>query len=113
MADPAGSVQSPNANKTVGGISGGLSGGGVGVLFIIYLNYRGVTLGDAWAGIVASAVTAAAAAVGTFFAPLLTAAQHRAVQALSGSGNTQAAQVIAVARAQDLVDAAGTFTKKP
>jgi hypothetical protein len=110
---PVQTVSSPNSNKTVGSGVGAFAGGGVGVLFIVFLNYRGITLGDTEAGIVASLITAGAGAVGTFFAPLLTAAQNRAVRALDGSASTDQKTVQKIAVAQAIVSAASTFSKNP
>ena len=101
------SVAAPNRNKAYAALGGGTGGIGVGAAVLALLQYRyGIDLGPILSGIVASFITAAAASIGAWLAPILTAAQHRAIRALDGSTSSDQKEILTVAKAQAIVTAA-------
>lgn len=80
---PDAPVVSPTQNKAMGAGAGGLAGGGIGALFVWALDaHYGITLTPELASIVGGAASTAAAWVGAFFVPILTAAQQIALRKL-------------------------------
>ena len=78
------SVKSPNLNKSAGSAVGGASGGTVGVIAVLLIHlYYKVDLSPEMASVISAAVTASAGVIGTFFAPLITAAQQVALRRLN------------------------------
>lgn len=75
-------LQSPSNNKAVGAGAGGLGGGLVGIAFVAYLDYRGVVMSQELAATVAGGISTVAAAIGAYFAPILTVAQQAIIHKL-------------------------------
>lgn len=101
------SVAAPNRNKAYAAIGGGTGGIGVGAAVLALLQYRyGIDLGPILSGIVASFITAAAASIGAWIAPILTAAQNRAIRALDGDASTDQKTILTVDKAKAIVAAA-------
>lgn len=73
----------PNLNKTTGAAAGTVGGGTVGVivLFIMHSVYH-VDFGPEASGAISAAAAAIFGTLATFFVPLITAAQQRALRKL-------------------------------
>jgi|ERR1700734_538109 len=115
MSEPAPptTVQSPNANKTVGSSIGGLGGAGLATLIVAILSAKYPDLSPTASAAVAGVLAAGLGAIGTFLAPLLTAAQNAAVRALDGHASADQKTVQKIAVAQAIVNAASTFPTQP
>lgn len=105
MSDTA-AVQSPNSNKTVGSVGGGAAGLGLGTGLVALISLRYPNMSPIEASAIGGFITMALGSAGTFLAPLLTAAQHRAIKALDGSASPDEKEILTVGKAQAIVAAA-------
>jgi hypothetical protein len=104
-------VASPNNNKTVGSVSGGFSGAALGTALIALMDLKYPNLSNIATAAIASCLTAIIGGVGTFLAPLLTAAQHRAVKALDGNASEDQKEIMTIGKAQATLAAASKPTQ--
>lgn len=104
------SVFAPNNNKTLASVAGGLSGTalGAGIVALITLKYP--ALNPILASAIGSLAAAALASIGAWLAPILTAAQHRAIRALDGAATADQKEILTVDKAQAIVAAAKSPT---
>lgn len=105
-------VNSQNNNKTLASVAGGLSGTalGAGIVALITLKYP--ALNQVIASTIGSLAAAALASVGAWLAPILTAAQHRAIIALDGRATPDQKVILTVDKAQAIVSAAAGAVPK-
>ena len=76
-------VKAQTQNKSMGAGVGGVAGGGIGALFVTYLDFHyHITLTGEQAALIGSFASTIAAWVGAFFMPLVTAAQNAALRKL-------------------------------
>jgi hypothetical protein len=106
------SVPSINNNKLVGSGVGGLGGLSLGTGIVALLTIKYPNFSPTGAAAIGGLLTAVLGSIGTFVAPVLTALQHRAIRALDGSAPPAAKIIDQIAKAQDIVAAAQTFTPK-
>lgn len=102
------SVSSPNSNKTVASIGGGLSGAALGSGIVALLTVKYPALNPIVASTIGALVAAAIGSIATFLTPLLTAAQHRAIRALDGGASPDQKDILTVGKAQAIVAAASS-----
>lgn len=99
-------IASPNSNKTLGSVGGGAAGVGLGTGLVALISLKYPNMSPIESSAIGGFIAMALGSVGTFLAPLLTAAQHRAIQALDGSASADQKDILTVAKAQDIVAAA-------